>query len=252
MSIYDDYSNLLKNEENYLNFKTTPVYNGILEHVNPELGYDYLKIIQNEFNLPILNIIEFCDINDKFGSPKKIEYITKENITINVSPSSLRYIYHALIILKYFKTTSCKSFVEVGCGYGGLFLSINYFSKFLNIEINEYSFIDLPDVCLLIKHYLKLNSENIHIKYDIHHSNLYGSDIEKTNLFLISNYCFTEIDEFHRNQYCEKLLNKCENGFIIWQPVALSLDKVNILNKKVTYEKERPKTFYIENYFVYF
>ena len=116
-----------------------------------------------------------------------------DNKQIVCSPTSLRYVLHSLLILKYIKGTSTRKIVEVGCGYGGLFLGINYFSKILNITIDNYYFIDLPEICGLIKNYLELHKGDININYAIHTADNYGADIDETNLFFISNYCFTEI-----------------------------------------------------------
>jgi hypothetical protein len=145
--------------------------------------------------------------------------------------------------------------VEIGCGYGGLFIAICYFSKLLNINIENYYIIDFPEVCSLIDNYIKLNSEIINTKYSLHYCNKYGKDITEEKLFLISNYCFTEISEEHRNNYISEIFNKIKNGFIVWQTVfGLRIDKLNIINKNIeNVFEEKPQTCTPENknYFVY-
>jgi len=194
-------------------------------------------------------------LNDKYGNPKK-ETFMYNDIKIICSPTSLRYILHSLIILKYIKYTNLKKIVEVGCGYGGLFLAINYFSKLLNIEIEKYYFIDLPEICDLIKSYLELHNNNITIKYSAHSSYNYGIDIDDNELFFISNYCFTEIDEIHRTNYIKNLFPKLANGFIIWQTIFhLPIKNVNIIGKNIArIDEEYPQTATIsnKNYYVYF
>jgi putative sugar O-methyltransferase len=157
--MYEEYIDFLKsndftNLENN-NFKSNHHYVGVLEHVTYDLGVKYLKLIETEFtHINYKNIIGFIEINDKYGKPNKQNFIYKEN-NILCSPTSLRYIYHALIILDHYKNTNCENIVEVGCGYGGLCLAINYFSKLNNIFIKNYNLVDLPEVLNLIDNYLK-------------------------------------------------------------------------------------------------
>ena len=168
--MYNNYIDYIKNINDIKNenFKSNPVYNDILEHVSYELGLKYLQLIQFEFNdISTENIIEFLQVNDKYGIPNKYVYTFKNN-KINCSPTSIRYIYHSLLILSNYRNTECKNIVEVGCGYGGLCLAINYFSKILNININNYNIIDLPDTCNLITKYLDINNSYIYTKMIIH------------------------------------------------------------------------------------
>jgi len=146
--------------------------------------------------------------------------------------------------------------VEVGCGYGGLFLAICYFSKLFNIKIDHYCFIDLPQVSALIKNYLELHNESINIEYSIHSAYNYGADINQTDLFLISNYCFTEISSEYRNKYIETLFPKISNGFIIWQTIfncpIEDTSKINKTIEKVVEEIPQTASQERKNYFVYF
>ena len=83
-----------------------------------------------------------------------------------------------------------------------------------------------------------------------------GNDIYDDNLFFISNYCFTEITETHRNSYISILFPKVKHGFIIWQTVFnLPIEEVSIITKEIIkIDKEEPQTDTLnnENYFVYF
>lgn len=256
--MYTSYLNFLKDDKfDINNFKSNHNYTPILEHVSLLFGVQYLQLIKKEFpNVSDESICEFIQLNDKIGNPKKY----KINKQISGSPTSLRYIYHALIILDYYKQTGCKNMVEVGCGYGGLFLAINYFSKLLKIEIENYHLVDLPEVCSLIEKYLSLHHQVNDIKYTLHSANDYGSDVNDQNLFFISNYCYTEIEKVHNEQYTSILLPKTQNGFIVWQDggggdVANSIEQCDkITNKKILNRvEERPQTnTAYKNYFVYF
>jgi hypothetical protein len=229
----------------------------VLEHVTYEQGMEYISCIKRDFpEITFQQITESAFINDKFGTPKQYTFMFNKNHPIKCSPTSLRYIYHALVILKHYKALNHgNDMVEIGCGYGGLFLFICYFSKVLNIHIHHYSFIDLPEICKFITKYISMH-EDIYIQYSVHSALEYGKDIDSNNLFLISNYCFTEISEEHRHNYLYHLFPKVTNGFILWQTVFnLPIGNVNILNKeKITFQEESPQTAtpQFKNYFVYF
>jgi hypothetical protein len=253
-------NNINRNNIKETNFKNNKDYNSILEHVSVEHGYEYLKLIESEFgDIELSHIIEFARMNDNYGGTIKVEFVSKNGTIVECSPTSLRYIYHALLILTDYKKTILEGInipiVEVGCGYGGLFLSINYFSKILGVDIKKYYLIDIDIVGNLIKLYLEINKEMIHIDYEILSASLYGSDINESELYFISNYCFTEIDEGNRQSYINLLLNRCIHGFITWQTVfGYTLDYAfHILRKIPKIEEEKPQTSYTDkNYFVRF
>lgn len=272
---YSEYQIFLNSttDENF-NFKTNKEYNSILEHVSKNHGQEYLDLIYNEFGnvITVSNILDFIEINDKYGEPYtyKFKYndnndilpkniLTYSNNVINCSPTTIRYIYHSLLILKYYNEKNTTKIVEVGCGYGGLFLAFCYFSKILNIKIEKYYFVDLPEVGKLIKKYLDLNKNHATVEYEIKNAYDSGTDIINDELFFISNYCLTELPNNIRQKYINNFFskpNKVISGFICWQTVfGLPIDNVNILQKKIeTIEEERPQTASVEhkNYFVYF
>jgi hypothetical protein len=255
---YTSYINdIINNNIENSNFKSNDNYRGILEHVSQELGIKYIKLIEHEFpQIQVADIIGYLQINDKYGLPQKYNFEFSNGVSHLCSPTSLRYVYHALTILEHYKNTICENIVEVGCGYGGLFLALCHFSKTLNIQIDHYYFVDLKEPCLLIDKYIQLNSEHVNIKYSVHDSSLYGKDINDENLFFVSNYCFTEISQNYRDKYISNLLPKTTSGFIIWQTVfGLSLKDTEQLKKQdLIICEEKPQTAPIEhkNYFVYF
>ena len=260
--IYDEYKNCVHDcvTSNNFNFKNNGVYNGILEHVSPEDGKSYIDVIikfVNEYfsEITFKDINEYLLLNDKYGCPVKHNFIYN-NTPICCSPSSLRYVLHSLLILKHIKETRLNKIVEVGCGYGGLFLAINHFSKILNVKIDNYYFIDLPEITNLIEKYVNLHKDILHINFSTHSAYNYGLDIENSNLFFISNYCFTEIDNLHRINYVAYLFPKISNGFIIWQTIfGVPIEYVMAIGKPIhTIVEENPQTTncLYKNYYVYF
>ena len=257
--MYDPYSHYINdNIDNIIDqpFKSNPNYTYILEHVDQAKGIEYLELIYSEFpTISLDQIIEYIKLNDRYGSPNKAIF-TKGDIEFHASPSSIRYIYHALVILKHYFSHGNKPMVEIGGGYGGLFLAICFFSKILNIKISKYYIIDLPCIGKLIQKYLEMHKNDIQIEYSVIESNNYGKDIQETNLFLISNYCFTEVEAEHRERYITHLFPKISNGFIIWQTVfGLNLEYSKTLVKVIDQMEEKPQTGTDtphKNYFIFF
>jgi hypothetical protein len=60
-------------------------------------------------------------------------------------------------------------------------------------------------------------------------STLFGSNIQKDNLFLISNFCFSELPEEYRNQYIYNLFPKVANGFMAWNMIPVYNFGFNII-----------------------
>jgi hypothetical protein len=196
-------------------FKNQYHYTGVLEHVSYDLGFEYLHNILKNTKISYQQIQDFCAKNDKVGSPKLHTYPK-----LKVSPSSLRYIYHAHLILTYLKARYTNpdhehEIVEVGGGYGGLFLAIDHFAKLYNVKIKSYDIIDLPEVIKLQD--LVLGSyTDIQTPYKLHPSYTYGLLIHKENMFMISNFCFSALEKQDRDKYVKFLLPKVTHGFMAW------------------------------------
>ena len=255
----------------------------VLEHVGHAWGIRYLDLIFEEFpQLRFEDVRSFVEINDRVGAPNKFEiYSSKYKSIILCSPTSLRYVYHAMLILGHYQNISTYTshghdeMAEVGCGYGGLFLALNYFSSLVRVQIPSYHLIDLPEACDLIRYYLDQHQAIISIPYHIHSAYDYGKEIVPTApfvaepstqtgqnsqgfLFFISNYCLTELDDHHRQGYREHLLPKARHGFVIWQKQFLGFhhifevlgldDHISTIQRL---EEERPE-FHYGNAFVYY
>ena len=215
----------------------------MLEHVSPALGHQYYDSIVRLHGITDEDILSFCKKNDRIGSP--IMYLIHGMM---VSPSSLRYIRHALLILNHCVQIGnlTPSLVEVGCGYGGLALAIDHYSHMFGITVNRYTMIDLNDPLSLQKLYVSKQSLSFPVSFES--ASTYGSNVSGNDNFLISNYCFSEIGPHIQQNYLKILFPKCSNGFILWNNV-----KVFDIGKQVRIEPEVPMTAATNsNYHVYF
>ena len=249
--MYNNYINFVKNvvqNNNLNNFKSNNYYRDILEHLSKNQGDEYLFYIKNNTIVSLEDIIEFCSLNDKIGNPLKDQFIIdgKELLT---SPSNFRYIFHSFHILKYFETLGKEiNIIEVGGGYGGLCLAISFFSKYFNLKIKNYNIIDLDDIIQLQSLYL--SNHNLNFNTNFHSSNSYGITIENIdNNFLISNYCFSEIENIHQEKYREILFPKITHGFLVWNHISL----YNFgFEYRIEDEYPQTDTMYKMNKYVYF
>ncbi len=205
---------------NYINkndlqqFKYDDNVTYMLEHVTFDIGIQYLNYIFKEPLLTVSDIIKYCELNDTIGGGIKYNY----NF-ITTSPSNFRYIFHSHLILSHIKRLGLNNLnlVEVGCGYGGLCLALNYFSKVYGITINKYHLVDLGPINQLQKFYLQYHDIYFDLKF--HDANYFGKDIDDNNLFLVSNYCFSEISKQNQEQYITHLIPKVSHGFMAWNHI---------------------------------
>jgi len=197
-------------------FKSSNEYRVMLEHVTPEYGNKYLQCIRTISSITDKDIEMYCSINDEFGGTIKIRYGD-----LFVSPSSLRYIFHSHLILTHLKSLNMSSIniVEVGGGYGGLCLALHYFANLYGLTIDSYTIIDLPNPSKLQMLYLSKVSPSLKVNFV--DAGTYGEQIQNRDLYLISNYCFSEISSENQTQYIEKLFPKVSHGFITWNMIPV-------------------------------
>jgi hypothetical protein len=246
--MYQAYCNYLRTvvaSGNLSGFKSSPAYGTILEHVTYDQGYLYLSAAVAKYGLSIADIAVFCAKNDRIGSPN-----TQNYEGMRTSPTSLRYVYHALLILDHCKTVgnTTPNIVEVGCGYGGLALAIDQFKTVFGIVPASYTMVDLDEPSALQKLYMSQNPTSFPVIFE--RAATYGYNVTGTDNFLISNYCFSEIPSSEQQGYLRVLFPKCSHGFITWNMV-----KMFDIGKSETVELESPLTCGVSpalNYYVRF
>ena len=242
-SYYSDFIGSICDTKDLSGFKTNHHYNAILEHVAGHTGSEYLETIFSSTPITKSEVVAFCALNDSVGDPIKQEY----HEDMLVSPTSLRYIFHAHLILTHMKKFSLVDIVEVGGGYGGLCLCLHFFAEKYGIRINSYRICDLPNILRLQKLYLKCLNPALDIEFV--DARTYGENIEcERELFLISNYCFSEIARSEQEQYRARLFPKVGHGFMAWNMIPIYDFG---FGGEMVYETEYPLTG-PHNLYVYF
>ena len=197
-------------------FKVNPDYSYMLEHT-PDAGMclhseEHLRVALETVTLD--DIKEFCALNDSVGGPQLCEF----SHDITTSCGSLRYVGHSIMILNHFSKFSNEiDVVEIGGGYGGLAAAIYFFAPKLNMKVNSYTIVDLTSPLKLQAKYLaKLGMTDV----EFSDASLYGRDL-RDNLFLISNYAFSELSMNMRKSYEDVLFPKVRHGYIIWNYIPV-------------------------------
>lgn len=195
-------------------FKSHPDVTDMLEHVTPSLGEEYMTQLETITSLSIHRIRAYCQTNDRIGGGKKHPYPF-----LTTSPSNLRYLFQAHLICSHLCRLQKETveIVEVGCGYGGLFLAMDMIAPIYHIRISCYHLIDLPESSALQQWYLSAHEYNTPTRF--HPASTYGDAIDSTDLFLISNYCFSEIAEEHQQRYRRQLFPRVSHGFMAWNNI---------------------------------
>jgi len=254
-------------------FRRNPEYCKILEHVSKEHGAEYVRLIDHLFKElghgQGFALLMSCLVasNDQNGAPVRYCYEflnimpdrgATYSLPIAASPTSLRYLYHSLLIADHIKTVFPQFFadvkamkamkcedgvdiVEVGGGYGGLCYSLLHNAALLGVSIRSYTIIDLEPATQLQRMFHRKMSV-LGVEYlaaekflSTGRNEYYAKDV-----FLISNYCYSEIDQNLQRVYRDKLFPAVKHGFMVWNN-SVGPNAEN-LPFDFTAEPERPLT----------
>ena len=233
-------------------FKSHPDVTDMLEHVTPSLGEEYMTHLLTAPLLSAERIHAYCQKNDRIGGGQKHPYPyffpTTSPATmrggLTTSPSNLRYLFQAHLICSHLCRLQKETveIVEVGCGYGGLFLAMDMVAPLYSIRISCYHLIDLPESSALQQWYLSAHEYNTPTRF--HPASTYGDAIDSTDLFLISNYCFSEIAEEHQQRYRQQLFPRVSHGFMAWNNIP-TYDFGFPMKEEVEYPLTGPMNRYV-------
>jgi hypothetical protein len=218
---YDTYANYVDKivtSGNIHGFKAHPSYHYMLEHCSPKFGEDYYGLLRTAHNLSDNQIATYCQLNDAVGGSALAVIGT---LPFPVSPTSVGYLRHACLTVDHMLSLNLNdvNVVEVGCGYGGYLLALDYVSKLRGIRIQSYTCIDLDAPLRLQQLYLSTHKLSFDVSFVS--ASTYGQTVRKNNLFLVSIYCFSEISPYHQRGYMTHLFPSVSHGLIMWNHVNL-------------------------------
>ncbi|WP_022668335.1 putative sugar O-methyltransferase [Desulfospira joergensenii] len=186
------------------NFRRSPIYTEILEHVTEKLGLEYFKIISD--NPDFLHSMAGFKENDNYGNPVKYDY---PEIGM-ISPSTLRYIKVLSDIRTLFETLDDFDICEIGVGYGGQCRILNsYYTP------ETYCLVDIQPALALAQKYL----DNFPITSTLSYRTM--DQLAQGNYDLvISNYAFTELPRKIQDVYMEKIILCSKRGYITYNEIT--------------------------------
>ncbi len=193
------------NDEFFTTFKINQNYNEIVEHVSYELGFEYLKLIPEDFNFDI------GKLNDRFGGPRTFDY---PNIG-QISPTSLRYLKVAFDINRLLHLSKYSIVAEIGPAYGAQALILKGLYGW-----QSYSFYDLEEPLALTEKYLRLNGIDVDNLCDFNDTNKFDSFLGEEFDLVISNYAFSELTRQRQDAYLEKVISSSKQGYMIMNFVS--------------------------------
>ena len=212
------------------NFKSENVFCDILEHKHCPWGQTFYKILRDETTVSDEELLTFCNQNDVIGNPQRQSYPFG-----TVSSNSIKYVYHANLVLKHMKSLGITEapVVEIGGGYGGMAFAMNHFAPNYGITITDYYLLDFPELCKLQELYLKQVC-NASSKFHYHSTFDFGDDILTHNLYLIGIYSLGELTPTLKHKYIETLFPKVDHGFLIWNsPPYIPFQKQEIITPEI-------------------
>lgn len=186
------------------NFRRSPIYNEILEHVSEKQGREYLQIIATDSGL--LAAMDNFKLNDEYGNPRIYEYPDVGKI----SPATLRYVKVLKDIKTHFQSADNLDICEIGVGYGGLCRIINaYYTP------ATYCLVDIQPALALTQRFL----DNYIIQSALTYKTM-NELVQRDYDLVLSNYAFTELPRAIQHVYLNKVILKSKRGYITYNEIT--------------------------------
>jgi len=189
----------IQDEEIFKTFRGESAYKDILEHINDDLSQKYYFSLREK--LTHKEIVSLCKVIKNIGNPYQMKFGKS-----SLNPTTLRYINVALDLKKKFPNKDFKKIVELGAGFGGQALILR---EFYNIE--NYHFIDLPQVNQLIQKFILLHKPSF--EYSFSQIETF-KESQNYDLFL-SNYAFSELPKKLQIKSIKNVTSKVKSGYMI-------------------------------------
>ena len=191
------------NEEVFTKFRSCIEYKAILEHVDANLGAEYLAILLQRGYSP-KKIQQILD--GRIGKPSRFWY---QKIG-KASPTELRYIKVLSDLEEIFGSLTDFRIAEVGVGFGGQCSTVMKQAKILS-----YDLVDLPEVLDLASKYLKCHQiePRINLCKDFLPS-------EKDFDLFVSNYALSELKYEVQMHYINNFILRSKRGYVIYNHIT--------------------------------
>jgi len=223
----------------FAQFKRSPIYNSILEHLTFQQGQQYLDVILRE-SPECIPLFDKFRANDAIGAPFVYNYAQAGIF----SPTTLRYIKVASDLKRLFGSLDNLRIIEIGGGYGGQCTVLSKLFKWAN-----YTIVDLPGPLALTRKYLKAQQvPNVTLLAQNELPALGEYDL------VISNYALTECNTQVQDSYINTVLSRSKRGYITGNFIGADfqvtvhskdalLSRLKAANISCTIAPETPSTF---------
>jgi putative sugar O-methyltransferase len=186
------------------NFRASPDYTPILEHVTDAQGRAYLGCLSLHGRAHAG--LKEASKNDAIGGPNLMQL----DGGLKIAPTTLRYLKVADDIEKSFATLDGGDVIEIGVGYGGQCRIIDAL-----FQIKSYTLVDLQPVLDLAAVFLGHFALRTSVRF-ITMNELAPRSYD----FALSNYAFTELPRDIQETYFRKVLSGATRGYITYNDIA--------------------------------
>jgi hypothetical protein len=202
----DHLEKILQNKISFQTFRQDPQVLRMIG-LSTDFNLIYHDLVKDCFNNNVVKkILEI----DNIGIPSESLYSDRPRI----STVTLRYIYYALKVISLLDNSKPLKILEIGGGYGGFSSIFHLLAEASEIKINNYGLYDRPKIQKFQKYYIdKAYPNNQVTLYDC-----FDLKLEDSFDIIVSFYALGEFSSSIRNSYIDKVINKINKGYIIWNP----------------------------------
>jgi hypothetical protein len=193
----------------------------MLEHVSRQFAERYLEHLRG-MGVADADIQRLTAINDRRGAPIMLDFAPKGGRALRASGSSLRYLYHALLIFNH--APDIENVVEVGGGYGGLALMLDAVFAWKGRQLRSYRIYDIGGPRLLQMAYLEEVDAGRGV-FCWGDSSTSGEDLtaECPLSLLTSTYAISEFPDRVADMYLIALAHRADHLFFAWNNARKSV-----------------------------
>ena len=184
----------------FATFRRQRAYRDTLDHVTPEQGLGYLRLIKRQSPSLLAKELPMIRHGDDVGDPFVHDFAEVGVI----SPTTLRYAKVLSDLETLFGNLNGADIVEIGVGFGGQARMVME-----RWDVRSYTLIDLDPVLRLADRYLRA-LDAPPVWRAVRPETLVSTPCD----LAISNYAFTELERGVQDHYAEAVLARSLRGYI--------------------------------------